>query len=241
MEYRYAENMNFEDFSSGRVIYQKPGMTNFPVRLASEIFERAIQHIDKKEGICLYDPMCGGGYLLTVLGILHHEKISEIIGSDIDEGFISFALKNFSLLSEQGIEKRIIELTVLAKQFGKTSHIEAVESAKRIKKIIAENKKSIKSQAIRLDILNVNKNEEFDFKADILFTDIPYNQIVSWVTDNESFMKIFESNLEKAMKSGAVLAICSDKKQKLDLKQFIRLEKTSVGKRKFEIYRLGKR
>ena len=38
MEYRYGKNANYEDFSSGRVLYHIKGMTNFP-RLAQRYME----------------------------------------------------------------------------------------------------------------------------------------------------------------------------------------------------------
>jgi hypothetical protein len=47
MEYKYGKNLNYEDFSSGRVLYHKKGVTNFPIRLASEIFGRCLQYTDK--------------------------------------------------------------------------------------------------------------------------------------------------------------------------------------------------
>jgi 23S rRNA (guanine2535-N1)-methyltransferase len=41
MEYRYtAERQNYEDFASGRVLYNQKGTTAFPVRLASELYQR---------------------------------------------------------------------------------------------------------------------------------------------------------------------------------------------------------
>ena len=41
MEYLYSKNDNYEDFSSGHVIYGGKGIPNFPVRLLNEIFGRA--------------------------------------------------------------------------------------------------------------------------------------------------------------------------------------------------------
>jgi hypothetical protein len=38
MEYKYAENHNYEHFSSGRVLYHAKGVPNFPVRLANELY-----------------------------------------------------------------------------------------------------------------------------------------------------------------------------------------------------------
>lgn len=36
-------------------------MTNFPVRLAQEIYKRCLQYSPKKDNICLYDCCCCGG------------------------------------------------------------------------------------------------------------------------------------------------------------------------------------
>lgn len=50
MKYLYEiEFKNYEDFVSGRVLYNRKGATAFPVRLASEIFQRckaALEVID---------------------------------------------------------------------------------------------------------------------------------------------------------------------------------------------------
>ena len=53
MEYKYGKNDNYEDFSSGRVLYHVRGMTNFPVRLAQEIYGRCLRYSPKKKDICL--------------------------------------------------------------------------------------------------------------------------------------------------------------------------------------------
>lgn len=84
MNYKYFNDDNFEDFASGRVIYHKTGMPNFPVRLAGEIFFRCLQYTDKKD-ITLYDPCCGSSYMLTVLGLLNIQEIENIVASDISE------------------------------------------------------------------------------------------------------------------------------------------------------------
>ena len=84
MKYRYAEKDNYENFASDRVLYHGSGMTNFPVRLAQEIYGRCLQYSSKKNNICLYDCCCGGGYLLTVLGFLNQDTIGRIMGSDIN-------------------------------------------------------------------------------------------------------------------------------------------------------------
>ena len=45
LEYKFAPNDNYEDLSCGRVIYHRAGFSNFPVRLASEIFMRCFELI----------------------------------------------------------------------------------------------------------------------------------------------------------------------------------------------------
>lgn len=45
MEYLYCPNDNFEDYSSGRVIYGGKGIPNFPVRLLNEIYGRAKRNL----------------------------------------------------------------------------------------------------------------------------------------------------------------------------------------------------
>lgn len=55
MVYKYCENENFEDLASGRVIAQRAGFPNFPVRLAQEIFGRCCSYLETHDRICIYD------------------------------------------------------------------------------------------------------------------------------------------------------------------------------------------
>ena len=106
MIYRFFNKDNFVDFSSGRVLYHKSGFPNFPVRLAGELFSRCLELTGKDRDIILYDPCCGCGYTVTVLGFLFNSKIKTIFASDILEEAVETANKNLSLLTHQGIEKR---------------------------------------------------------------------------------------------------------------------------------------
>ena len=48
MEYIYeSAQRSYEDFASGRVLYNAQGTTSFPVRLASEIAQRCFQLLEK--------------------------------------------------------------------------------------------------------------------------------------------------------------------------------------------------
>ena len=103
MKYKYViAQQDYSDFSSGRVFYSLSGHPAFPVRLASEVFQRCVvsrKTIYENETPCtLYDPCCGVAYNLSVLAHLHREYIQELIGSDIDKKAIALAKRNLQLV-----------------------------------------------------------------------------------------------------------------------------------------------
>ena len=231
MEYKYGKNENYEDFSSGRVLYHVSGMTNFPVRLAQEIFGRCLQYSPKKKNICLYDCCCGGGYLLTVLGFLNQDSIGKLMGSDVDVELLSIAKKNLSLLSEEGINRRITEIEEMIDNFHKQSHVEARESAIKLKGLI---KTHIEVEVFYADVLQgVNLKE----RPDIILTDIPYGNLVVWKSKEDNSMVKFLDTLYGISSSDTVIGLCMDKKTKVKDERFERLEWQQVGKRRFEILR----
>ena len=109
MHYQFATaHLNYSDLASGRVFYSRPGHPAFPIRLASEIFQRcmAIRTAEHLPAPCvLFDPCCGGAYHLSVLAYLHRECIREVIGSDVDEEAIALAQRNLELLSVSGLDQ----------------------------------------------------------------------------------------------------------------------------------------
>jgi hypothetical protein len=129
MQYKYAkEQLDYTDLSSGRVFYSLPGHPAFPIRLTSEIFQRCLAHRETLYGIStpcsLYDPCCGAAYHLSVLAYLHGEQLREVIGSDIDEKAVARAKRNLGLLTMEGLNERIRELSGMYEQYGKDSHRE---------------------------------------------------------------------------------------------------------------------
>lgn len=84
MEYRFAPAGGYEDVASGRVLLHRSGQPPFPARLALELFGRARELAPKKEGLVVYDPFCGGGTLLTVIGFLASAPVALLAGSDLD-------------------------------------------------------------------------------------------------------------------------------------------------------------
>lgn len=116
MEYLYCKDDNFQDFASGRVLYGGKGIPNFPIRLLLEIYGRALERSNKKEDLVIYDPCCGGGYSLTILGYFQNKYIRKIYGSDIDEDMVAHAKKNISLLTDVALKKRKAEIEETVKK-----------------------------------------------------------------------------------------------------------------------------
>ncbi|HHW31266.1 MAG TPA: hypothetical protein GXX20_06280 [Clostridiaceae bacterium] len=231
MEYKYAKNDNYEDFSAGRVLYNVKGMTNFPVRLAQEIFCRCLQYSSIKKNICLYDCCCGGGYLLTILGFLNQGTIRRIIGSDINREILNIAEKNLSLLSKEGINRRIIEIEQMIESYQKQSHIDAKHSAIILRDLIKTDIEFIVFQSDALKAINL------DIKPDIIITDVPYGKLVNWEGNEENVIDKLLDALYEICSSDTIIGLCMNKKQKVRNEKFIRLEKQQIGKRKFEILR----
>jgi len=233
MEYRYGKNDNYEDFSSGRVLYNIKGMTNFPVRLAQEIYGRCLRYSAKKNNICLYDCCCGGGYLLTALGFLNQDTIGSIIGSDINSEVLKIAEKNLSLLSREGMDRRIFEIDQMIESYQKQSHIQARESAIKLRGLL---KNDIEYKIFQCDALG---HINLEIKPDIIITDVPYGNLAVWEGNQENVIDKLLDSLYEICYSGTVIGLCMDKKQKISSSKFIRLEKQQIGKRKFEILGIG--
>lgn len=245
MEYRFCENRNWEDFASGRVLYGGGGIPNFPVRLVNEMYRRALSFSDRKNGITLYDCCCGGGYALTVLGLLNQDSIRHIMASDIDENMLEAARRNLSLLSLSGMEQRLKELAALHEAYGKESHAQAMESALRLQALLEGEMDCCVFRADVTGTLPVGRT------PDIILTDIPYGDLVDWKQDGTGqetegtgrtegtekqdgllLDRMFES-LRGISDEHTVFAVSMDKKQKPDTAGLKRLERVNVGKRRF--------
>lgn len=239
MQYKHCHNDNFEDFASGRVILHKSGFPNFPVRLAQEIFCHCLSYLKIKTNICVYDPCCGSGYMLTVLGLLNFNLLETIVCSDCSNKALDATEQNLNLLTKSGINERINHLQTLYRQFNKTSHLQAIESAQTLLNCINEKHK-INTVTFNANILSNNILTDKNFKADIVFTDIPYENMVSWQKEDEHDTNNLLENLLPVIKPSSIIAICSNKQQRIQSDKYIRLEKQQIGKRKFEIFTLSK-
>lgn len=236
MIYKYCNNQNFSDLSSGKVIRSKSGYPNFPVRLSQEIFCRCKSYLKKQKNITIYDPCCGNGYMLTVIGFLNLDSITNIIASDVNSEAVDLAKNNLELLTIRGIESRIKELKEDYKFYEKTSHLEAIKSAICFKKRLLYCDTTHNFDVFVANILLSDVLTHYSFKTDIVITDVPYGNLVLWEGSEVSPINKLFQNIYPILSENAIIAVCSDKRQKISVNNYTRLEKQIIGKRKFEIY-----
>ncbi|WP_438388830.1 rRNA methyltransferase [Actinopolyspora saharensis] len=183
MVYRYAPRRDDSDLASGRVLRSAPGTPGFPVRLASEIFQRATALRNSEGPVTLWDPCCGSGYLLTVLGLLHPERFHTIVATDVDEHALSLARANLALLTPQGLQERRQTLDELATAYGKPTHHEAVQAADRLLRQVG----AIPAPAVRIGQADAFSPHQLTTSLqqvlpDLVITDVPYGQLTHWNT-----------------------------------------------------------
>lgn len=250
MQYKYAkEQLDYSDFSSGRVFYSLPGYPAFPVRLASEVFQRCVAHrtamYGKMNPCTLYDPCCGAAYHLSILAYLHGEYIQQVIGSDIDEKAVALAGRNLGLLHRDGLDKRIRELSSLFDQYGKESHREALRSAAVLKEKLFNwtERQSLETkvfQASATDRQAISSHIK-PKSVDIVFTDVPYGLHSKWqdidLSGLANSLDAILDTLRGILSDSSIVAMASDKQQKTSHEGFQRLEQFQIGKRRIVILR----
>jgi len=248
MQYKYEkESMDYSDLASGRVFYSSPGYPAFPVRLASEIFQRCMASREALYGnatpCTLYDPCCGAAYHLSVVAYLHGKHIREIIGSDIDEKAVALAQRNLGLLSVAGLDKRIGEITKMIEQYDKDSHRDALKSAQLLKNSITslnQNHPLLTKvfQASATDHKTMIENIKSK-SVDIVFTDVPYGQHSQWHDSIElsNPLGLMLDAILGILSPTSIVAIVSDKQQKVSHQRYQRIEQFQIGKRRAVILR----
>ncbi len=245
MPYRYARSdESYEVYAPGGVIVAAPGYTAFPVRLADEIFRRcmAVWDAGREARRCtLYDPFCGSAYLLTTLAYLNWDRIERLIGSDTDADALGLAARNLSLLTPDGLDRRIGELADMAERFGKASHAQALGHAALLRERLAGH---TRAHPIATHLFRADATDRDAVRAgldgilvDVVITDIPYGQRAQWSADTRALASGREPTHElldallPALADGAVVAVVSPKRVPIRHEGYQQVGKFKLGKR----------
>lgn len=247
MQYKYVtETTDYSDLSSGRVFYSTPGYPAFPIKLASEIFQRCLA-LRKKiyntaAPVTLYDPCCGAAYHLSVLTYLHREHIQTVIASDVDPKAVSLAQQNLGLLNLAGFDQRVREIETMLEKYGKDSHQDALNSAAVLKEKFFTLEASLpETQVFQSSVTDRAKIESLikPKSVDLVFTDVPYGQHTHWhdadLNPLETPIASMLDSLLGILSTSGIVAIASDKNQKVLHEKYQRIEQFQVGKRRVVI------
>ena len=246
MPYEFAQQReDYSDFATGRVFESLPGRTAFPVRLAREIFARchALQVAAGAPGpYTLYDPCCGSAYLLCTLAYGHWDALAGLIGSDVDPDALGLAARNLALLTLPGLDARIARLTALHALYGKESHAAALASAARLRARLQTltGRHPLPAHLFAADALNGT-----DIRAglvgrlvDLVITDVPYGHSSAWEIAGAAHApeagptgRLLDS-LRPVLAPTALVAIVTDKAQKVSHAGYARVAHFQLGKRR---------
>jgi tRNA G10 N-methylase Trm11 len=246
MPYKFAiERPDYSNLASGKVFYSLPGYPGFPIRLASEIFQRCLVDFssdDPSARPVIYDPCCGAAYHLTTVAYLHGAKIGAIIASDVDPKAVQLAERNLALLSVEGLDRRIGDLAEMREKFGKVSHEAALESARFLRGGIFERDRMhpIPTRVFQADAADGRTLLDHlrDTKADIVFTDVPYGRHSGWrggLRDSPHPVAAMLDALWHCLAPSSLVAVASDKGQKIFHEKYRRIERFRIGKRQVVI------
>ena len=226
MEYKYAENRDYSFLASGNVLKHFSGMPCFPVRLGIELFERAYRRIGR-EKITVYDPCCGSGYSLAVLGMTEQDKIRALYASDVDGDCLEAAECNLSMTSPEGLRASAEKLLRGGTLTG-ARRDQLTESADRILPyLFAPPDYTV----FRHDILL--SAPEIGEPVDYVFADVPYGMLTDWKSDGgvTDPLRAFAENTADVLSDGGVLVVCGMKDLRIGSEKLKRIGRFSVGKR----------
>lgn len=233
---------NLEDYASGRVLYGSPGATNFPVRLAEEMFVRCSAYLLKQGQVGPYvvcDPLCGIGYLLTVVALRNPTQVKAIVASDADNNVLQIAKKNLRLLTKVGIQRRIDELKQAIQTYDKPSHKDALLSALRIQLLVDGMYPELAVHYLQHDAVSAAYPAHELPKIDIVLCDLPYGNLTQWThEDSGANVTRLLGNLRVSLNLKAVIAVASDKKQPVAAEGYEVLATYKVGHRKIVFLKL---
>jgi 23S rRNA (guanine2535-N1)-methyltransferase len=238
MDYKFAsEHTDYSDLAGGHVFYSLPGKSAFPVRLASEIYQRGLVYRGKGSSPCtIYDPCCGAAYHLSVIAYLHWDSVCQVVCSDIDQKAVQMAERNLGLLTPAGMERRSREISAMVHLYDNENHKSALESLTRMQEQVTQ---LTAVRPIQTHVFQANATVAASLRAslqdtfiDMVITDIPYGGRSPWEgTQATDPVHAMLEALVPFLSLKSILAVASDKPQKIAHEKYKRLEKLQIGKR----------
>lgn len=214
MAYTMTGRRDLGDFASGKVLHSAPNLPAFPVRLADEIFRRAVAFVDRPQ-VSLWDPCCGSGYLATVLGFLNRDRIRDILCSDVSDEAVMIAARNLRLLSRDGLADRARIQRERAAEFDKPSYADAAAAAERLAGLLDANGGDLPTRVTRANALDPTSLAAAlpPSAPDLVITDVPYGQQTAWIdsddADHSDPVTRLSAALGVVLRPDAVVAICA--------------------------------
>lgn len=124
----------------------------------------------------LWDPCCGSGYLVTVLGLLHRDLLTHVRASDVDPDAVAIAARNLELLTAEGLAERERELRRSALDFGRVAYVERAEAARDLAAGLAATGGDLPHESAVADVFTLTEPVD----ADLVVTDVPYGEMTRW-------------------------------------------------------------
>lgn len=234
MAYRFAtDKEDYSDLASGQVLFSAPGQPAFPVRLVSEIFQRAQALLGSPAAVSLYDPCCGSGYHLAVLGFLHREALTNLTASDIDPESAKLATRNLALLTPEGLNQRRRAIAADWQAFGKASHQAALASADRLMARLVEAP-ALPTRVFVADATQPGQiAAHLDHPIDLVLSDLPYGQLSAWQGERKNEQPIWHllEQLRPVLHEQSVVALATTKGDVVAHENFARYGRFRHGKR----------
>lgn len=227
---------DYSDFSSDKLLVNAPRTPAFPVRVASEIMARSLSFLSTADGLTLYDPCCGGGHLLTVLGFCYSKNLKNIYGSDIDIKALEYAQKNLSLLTPEGLSKKKKALQSNDEKQDEKTQLEALNSAKRLEKQLFHTRYPKKDiQCFHWDI--TRKKPAHLKNVNIVMTDLPYGKMSDWqgagAAQNNPNKQMLNNIYQTLDLNNSIVTIICNKQEKINHQKFEQVKRLKHGKRQF--------
>ncbi|MER5213957.1 rRNA methyltransferase [Streptomyces sp. NPDC002838] len=234
MPYRHAtERVDSTDLACGVVLHSAPGYPAFPVRLAVEIFLRGLDHLPDDGPVTLWDPCCGSGYLVTVLGLLQRRSLRRVIASDVDPEPVGLARKNLALLTPEGLAARERERREQSERFAKPSYLEAADAARRLRERLTADGGGLPCTVGTADVFDAEALARVvsGSPPDLVVTDLPYGERTQWAGEvpGEPVTGMLRS-LASVLPPHAVIAV-TDRARKIPVAPVRPLERLKIGTR----------